>query len=461
MLFFLASPCPSNQRIPTLLLESFKLKAKIETYIRVMEDLDKPSQEGAIATAIDVTSTINATSMVSNLNGRRPFPGRPQGRPHHPFPAGFNVPISPHGPKSPPFAIATQQRPAASPPGYPKPAVLPTSRDPTATRATAQRHPVTVHTATAGSNPAIISSNELDDTTESGDRGATGSDSGASGHGGGNGTGADLLGGREHPTSTPTDHRTSRRLDLITAFLPLLAAIAFAPIVGLVFFVLHRKCTRHGRTILTKNLSQKVPANKTISAETTITASEIDYNGSLFNQMRSKRAFSNRYESNSDFIASPFVLPPKEDREWEFPRHHLMFKDILGEGCFGQVWRCEATNICNSEGPQTVAVKTLKENASEKEKAEFLSELEIMKVLDPHPNVVTLLGCCADKEPVFLIMEYVPFGKLQSFLRDNRAERFYNSSDGCLTSRDLTSFAYQIAKGMEYISSKGVSWCSK
>lgn len=205
-------------------------------------------------------------------------------------------------------------------------------------------------------------------------------------------------------------------------------------------------------------MSQKIPANKTISAETTITASEIDYNGSLFNQMRSKRAFSNRYESNSDFIASPFILPPKEDRQWEFPRHHLMFKDILGEGCFGQVWRCEATNLCNSEGPQTVAVKTLKENASEKEKTEFLSELEIMKVLDPHPNVVTLLGCCADKDPVFLIMEYVPFGKLQSYLRDNRAERFYNNSQGCLTSRDLTSFAYQIAKGMEYIASKGVSY---
>lgn len=34
----------------------------------------------------------------------------------------------------------------------------------------------------------------------------------------------------------------------------------------------------------------------------------------------------------------------KGDR-WEFPRYRLKFFNILGEGAFGQVWRCEATNI--------------------------------------------------------------------------------------------------------------------
>ena len=37
------------------------------------------------------------------------------------------------------------------------------------------------------------------------------------------------------------------------------------------------------------------------------------------------------------------------------------------------------------------------ENATEKEKKDLLSELEVMKILEPHPNVVTLLGCCSDK----------------------------------------------------------------
>lgn len=44
-----------------------------------------------------------------------------------------------------------------------------------------------------------------------------------------------------------------------------------------------------------------------------------------------------------------------------------------------------------------MAVKTLKENATEKERSDLLQELEVMKMLDPHPNVVRLLGCCTEK----------------------------------------------------------------
>lgn len=107
-----------------------------------------------------------------------------------------------------------------------------------------------------------------------------------------------------------------------------------------------------------------------------------------------------------------------------------------------------------------MAVKTLKENATDKERADLVAELQIMKTLEPHPNVVKLLGCCTEKEPIFLIMEYVSKGKLQSYLRNSRAERYYNNMHGqskSLTSRDLTSFVYQVAKGMEFLSAKGVS----
>lgn len=57
-------------------------------------------------------------------------------------------------------------------------------------------------------------------------------------------------------------------------------------------------------------------------------------------------------------------------------------------------------------------------------------------------------------------MEFVALGKLQSYLRNSRAERYYGNMHGeskTLTSRDLTSFAYQCARGMEFLSEKGVS----
>ena len=64
-------------------------------------------------------------------------------------------------------------------------------------------------------------------------------------------------------------------------------------------------------------------------------------------------------------------------------------------------------------------------------------------------------------DPLFVIMEFVPYGKLQSFLRNSRAEeRQYGNLHGpsqSLTSKDLISFVYQVARGMEFLSSKGVS----
>ena len=74
-------------------------------------------------------------------------------------------------------------------------------------------------------------------------------------------------------------------------------------------------------------------------------------------------------------------------------------------------------------------------------------------------------------------MEYVAKGKLQEFLRKSRAEQYYGNLHGPsqkLTSRDLTSFCYQVcfiihhqsihdhkylhqvSRGMEYLSSRKV-----
>ncbi|XP_043274932.1 serine-rich adhesin for platelets-like isoform X2 [Venturia canescens] len=152
--------------------------------------------------------------------------------------------------------------------------------------------------------------------------------------------------------------------------------------------------------------------------------------------------------------------PSQESERWEFPRDKLRLQTVLGQGNFGQVWKAEADDLTGHQGTtRLVAVKTVKEGASAREKEDLVRELEIMQQLGNHPNVVTLLGCCTEEEPHYLILEYVMYGKLLAYLRDHRTRQdFYNFSEdsAALTSRDLTVFGYCVARGMEYLASKKI-----
>ncbi|XP_053209123.1 dual specificity protein kinase shkD-like isoform X2 [Panonychus citri] len=125
--------------------------------------------------------------------------------------------------------------------------------------------------------------------------------------------------------------------------------------------------------------------------------------------------------------------------EWEYPRSKLRVIDILGEGFFGRVWKCEAFDIKSREGASIVAVKALKEGVSVKERLDLDNELTIMKKLSTHPNVVSLLGCCTEKEPKFLILEYVPFDSLQTYLRNHRAKGMEHIVSQGIIHRDLAA----------------------
>ena len=60
------------------------------------------------------------------------------------------------------------------------------------------------------------------------------------------------------------------------------------------------------------------------------------------------------------------------------------------------------------------------DDPSEDQKEEFLHEIEQMKLLGAHPNIVSLVGCCTLQEYKFLVIEYVPFGDLLQWLRRRR-----------------------------------------
>uniref|UniRef100_UPI003D9C91A6 fibroblast growth factor receptor 4 precursor n=1 Tax=Danio rerio TaxID=7955 RepID=UPI003D9C91A6 len=155
-----------------------------------------------------------------------------------------------------------------------------------------------------------------------------------------------------------------------------------------------------------------------------------------------------------------FELP--YDPDWEFPRENLTLGKPLGEGCFGQVVRAEAYGINkeNQDHMATVAVKMLKDDATDKDLADLISEMELMKVMDKHKNIINLLGVCTQDGPLYVLVEYASKGSLREYLRARRPPGMDYTFDVTkvpeeqLTFKDLVSCAYQVARGMEYLASK-------
>nr|XP_012619097.1 fibroblast growth factor receptor 2 isoform X6 [Microcebus murinus] len=157
---------------------------------------------------------------------------------------------------------------------------------------------------------------------------------------------------------------------------------------------------------------------------------------------------------------SEYELP--EDPKWEFPRDKLTLGKPLGEGCFGQVVMAEAVGIDKDKAKEavTVAVKMLKDDATEKDLSDLVSEMEMMKMIGKHKNIINLLGACTQDGPLYVIVEYASKGNLREYLRARRPPGMEYSYDinrvpeEQMTFKDLVSCTYQLARGMEYLASQ-------
>lgn len=152
-------------------------------------------------------------------------------------------------------------------------------------------------------------------------------------------------------------------------------------------------------------------------------------------------------------------IPPPGTRlwdsldEWEIPREKVVINRTIGEGAFGTVFggECQFTD----NGPwQAVAVKTLKVGSTIEEKLDFLSEAEMMKRFS-HKNIVELLGVCTHHEPIYMIMEFMLYGDLKTYLLARRhlvTSRSVASDDDEVGPRRLTSMALDVSRALDYLS---------
>ncbi|KAF5178406.1 Kinase family protein [Thalictrum thalictroides] len=89
---------------------------------------------------------------------------------------------------------------------------------------------------------------------------------------------------------------------------------------------------------------------------------------------------------------------------------------LLGEGGFGRVYKGWIQNI-----NQDVAVKQLDRNGLQGTR-EFLVEVLMLTLLH-HPNLVNLIGFCADGDQRILVYEYMALGSLEDHLLDISSDK--------------------------------------
>lgn len=111
---------------------------------------------------------------------------------------------------------------------------------------------------------------------------------------------------------------------------------------------------------------------------------------------------------------------------------------LLGEGGFGRVYKGQLGKL-----GQTVAVKQLDRNGMQGNK-EFMVEVLMLSLLN-HPNLVKLIGYCADGDQRLLVYEYMPLGSLEDHLLDFQPE---NTPLSWCTRLKI---AIGAAKGIEYL----------
>ncbi|KAL9236629.1 hypothetical protein vseg_011273 [Gypsophila vaccaria] len=98
-------------------------------------------------------------------------------------------------------------------------------------------------------------------------------------------------------------------------------------------------------------------------------------------------------------------------RQMAAATNNFSIENLVGEGGFGRVYKGYIPGV-----DKLVAIKQLDKNRMQGNR-EFLSEVFMLSLVD-HPNLVNLIGYCADGDQRILVYEYMASGSLEDHLLD-------------------------------------------
>lgn len=246
-------------------------------------------------------------------------------------------------------------------------------------------------------------------------------------------------------TDTPTlrNDRNKYSMDLVLTPVNILilavAGLVVIVVVHLMFLLCYR-CIRYRRT-----RAAMAGGQGGYNVTATIDPSSLDLS---------------KLPNNTAYHETGAVLNPVLEK-LEYPRNNIIYMRDLGQGAFGRVFQAKAPGLISGEEMTIVAVKMLKDDASQDLQVDFEREACLLAEFD-HPNIVKMLGVCAIGRPMCLLFEFMSRGDLNEFLRScspyavlqPRPDMKLLSSRLDLGLQELVTIAQQIACGMVFLSER-------
>jgi len=133
----------------------------------------------------------------------------------------------------------------------------------------------------------------------------------------------------------------------------------------------------------------------------------------------------------------------------------LIVGERLGQGSYGTVYKVYNRTLRQNGTRQVLALKCIsREKICMNQSAQdnMVREIEILKRLSPHPNIVRLIDFLWDKQSIFLIMEYCNAGDLSQFIRRRKEKSSRN-----LPEPVTRKFLQQLASAVQYLRRKQIS----
>ncbi|XP_062181308.1 probable serine/threonine-protein kinase PBL7 [Phragmites australis] len=188
--------------------------------------------------------------------------------------------------------------------------------------------------------------------------------------------------------------------------------------------------------------SRQVTVGKTVSSQNgaSLKESESNKQSSVASKQKPSSETAANTEPNKGSSAVAKTAKAFTFRELATATKNFRPDCLLGEGGFGRVYKGQLEN------GQLVAVKQLDLNGFQGNR-EFLVEVLMLSLLH-HPNLVSLVGYCADGDQRLLVYEYMALGSLADHLLDNTPDQVP------LSWHIRMKIAHGTAKGLEYLHEK-------